>query len=280
MKNTIGTLQMYLNDIKKYSLIDYEKERKLAKKARSGDKEAVKELVNANLRFVIHVAKKYQNTGVPLTDIISAGNMGLIRAAERYDERFDSRFLSYAKWWIKRYINKLIDAQVKSFRIPSTKAREVFKVKQIREKIIQKKGSEPTIEEIAEKVEYSTKKIKENLDLAKRDVSLDQLVDNAEYLEFKDTISKDNEDIQEKYDHKCLVNKLLEKLDVLDPRSKKIIFYYFGLNKKNSYTLEEIGKIMHISRERVRQLRDKGVKEIKKSLMIQGIIDSEITKTK
>ena len=282
MEGLYGTMQIYLNDIQKYSLIDHKKEKELAKRARKGDKEATKELVNANLRFVIYTAKKYDKIGIPLTDLISAGNMGLIKAVMRYDERYEARFLSYAVWWIKRYINRYIAEYKKSFRIPSTRAREVFKVKKAQERIKRKKGSEPTMEEIAERIEHSIsiKKIKENLELAKKDVSLDELVDKSGELEFKDFIPENNEDILEKYNQECIVNKILKKLDQLEPRSKKIIFYYFGLNKKNSYTLEEIGKLMHISRERVRQLRDKGLKEIKKSLMLQGIIDPEATKTR
>jgi RNA polymerase primary sigma factor len=282
MENSRGTLQMYLNDIRKYPLIDHEREKKLAKKARNGDNEAIKELINANLRFVIYTAKKYQKGGIPLSDLISAGNMGLIKAANKYDERYEAKFLSYAVWWIKRYINRFIAEYSKSFRIPSTRAREVFKVKKAMEKINSKKGREPTAKEIAEEIEHSIsiKQIEENIKLAKKDVSLNELVDNSGELEFKDIIPKDTEDLMNKYDQECLVNKILEKLNQLEPRSKKIIFYYFGLNKNNPYTLEEIGKVMHISRERVRQLRDKGLEEIKKWLMQQGIIDSEAIKTK
>ena len=139
MENSRGTLQIYLNDIRKYPLIDHEREKKLAKKARNGDNEAIKELINANLRFVIYTAKKYQKGGIPLSDLISAGNMGLIKAANKYDERYEAKFLSYAVWWIKRYINRFIAEYSKSFRIPSTRAREVFKVKKAMEKIPAKK---------------------------------------------------------------------------------------------------------------------------------------------
>ncbi len=282
MEDIYGTMQIYLKDIQNYSLIDRKKEKELAKRVRRGDSEATKELVNANLRFVIYTAKKYQKIGIPLSDLISAGNMGLIKAANRYDERYEARFLSYAVWWIKRYINRFIAEHSKSFRIPSTKAQEVYRVKKAREKIKRKKGREPTTKEIAEKTEegISIKKIEENLELAKKDISLDELLNKSGELEFKYFIPEVNEDILEKYDQECLINKILEKLNKLEPRSKKIIFYYFGINKNNAYTLEEIGKVLHISRERVRQLKDKGLKDIKRSLMQSGIIDSEVFKTK
>lgn len=278
MQSIYGTLQIYLNDIQEHSLIDKNKEKELAKRARDGDKNAIKELVNSNLRFVIYMAKKYQNTGVSLADLISAGNVGLTKAAMRYDERFDARFLSYAKWWIKRYMNKIIDENKKSFRIPSTRSREVFKVKKTREKIKRKKGSDPTLREIAEKLELSTKKVKENIDLLKKDVSLNQLLDNTEDLEFKDIIPENTGDSLDKYERGCVINEMLEKIDNLDPRSKKIVYYYFGLDKNNSYTLEEIGKLMHISRERVRQLRNKALKEVKENLTRRGIIDPDTIK--
>lgn len=278
MEHIYGTVQIYLKDIQKYSLIDKEKEKELAKRARKGDKEAVKELVNSNLRFVIYMAKKYQKAGIPLADLISAGNMGLIKAAKRYDERFEARFLSYAVWWIRREINSVVSEYLKSFRIPATRAREIFKVKKTRDNIKRKKGREPSIGEIAERVDSSTKKIKENIGLAKKDISLDELVDDSGDLEFIDIVSQDTENPMVKYEHENLEKEITEKLDKLEPRRKKIISYYFGLNSNNSYTLEEIGHLMSISRERVRQLRNKGLKELKEKLDQGDIIKFKVIK--
>lgn len=263
MKKVEGSLPVYLQEIQQYDLLTPEEEKELGKKARKGDKEARKKLVESNLRFVVSVAKTYRNMGTPFSDLINEGNVGLIKAAERFDERRGVRFLSYAVWWIKQAIMKAVTEHIKSYRLPMSRAGKMLKVKRTKEKVTRRIGREPSVEEIAEELDMDTEKIEDAIKIAKHDISLDDTIKNTDDLEYLDVISEDVITPEEEYYRERFTNKIRESLEELKPRDKKIIIYYFGMESKRPHTLEEIGRMLGISRERVRQLRNRALKQLK-----------------
>lgn len=263
MKKVDGSLPVYLEEIQKYDLLSPEEEKELGKKARNGDKEAKKKLINSNLRFVISVAKKYRNLGTPFSDLINAGNLGLIKAAERYDERKGVRFLSYAVWWIKQSILKAVTENNKSYRLPMSKAGRMYKVKKAREKISGEKGRKPSLGEIAEELDLEEEKVEEAIQIAQQDVSLDDTIKNTDDLNYIDVIPHDEDTPEEELERQQFIDNVRKSLDELKPRDRKILVYYYGLEDRTPHTLEEIGNMLGISRERVRQLRNRALAQLR-----------------
>lgn len=269
MKKVEGSLPLYLQEIQKYNLLKPEEEKELGRKARLGDKKAKKKLIESNLRFVVSVAKAYRNMGTPFSDLINEGNVGLIKAAERFDERRGVRFLSYAVWWIKQAIMKAVTEHIKSYRLPMSRAGKMLKVKRTREKVTREIGREPSVEEIAEELGMDTEKIEDAIKIAKHDVSLDDTIKNTDDLEYIDVISEDVVTPEEEYYRSKFVNNISESLDKLKPRDRKIIIYYFGMEGKRPHTLEEIGRMLGVSRERIRQLRNRALKQLRKHTCVE-----------
>lgn len=266
MKKIESSLQVYFKEIQNHKILTPEEEKKLARKARLGDKKAKKELAGANLRFVVSVAKRYRNMGTPFSDLINAGNVGLIKATEKFDERKGVRFLSYAVWWIRQSIMKLVTEHIKSYRLPMSRASRMLKVKKTKEKIRGETGREPTREEIAEELDLAPEKITKTFETAKNDISLDATIANTDDLAFLDVISKEVETPEEKYYSESYKEIIKENLDKLNPRDRKIVIYYFGLYGKNPHTLSEVGNILGVSRERVRQLRNRGLMQLREHI--------------
>jgi RNA polymerase primary sigma factor len=258
------SLEIYIREIQKYPLLTPEEEKVIARKARLGDKEARDLLINSHLRFVVNVAKAYQNLGTPLADLINEGNLGLVKAAERFDERKGVRFLSYAVWWIKQSIMKTVTEHIKSFRLPMSQAGKIIKVAKAESKIGQELGREPTIEEIAKELGLKPEEIIDAMNIAAQDISLDNEILHTDDLEVKDVI-KDESVIspEELYFRKKFFEKIKEGLKKLTPRERDIIKLYFGLEEEVPHTLEDIGSIMKLSRERVRQIRNRAVEKLK-----------------
>uniref|UniRef100_A0A7C4YJC4 RNA polymerase sigma factor RpoD/SigA n=1 Tax=candidate division WOR-3 bacterium TaxID=2052148 RepID=A0A7C4YJC4_UNCW3 len=258
------SLAIYIREIQKYPLLTPEEEKEIARKARLGDKEARDLLINSHLRFVVNVAKAYQNLGTPLADLINEGNLGLVKAAERFDERKGVRFLSYAVWWIKQSIMKTVTEHIKSFRLPMSQAGKIIKVAKAESKIGQELGREPTIEEIAKELGLKPEEIIDAMNIAAQDISLDNEILHTDDLEVKDVI-KDESVIspEELYFRKKFFEKIKEGLKKLTPRERDIIKLYFGLEEEVPHTLEDIGSIMKLSRERVRQIRNRAVEKLK-----------------
>jgi len=258
------TLSLYLKEIQKYSLLSEDEEKILAKKARLGDKEARDKLIQSNLRFVVSVAKTYQNLGTPLSDLINEGNLGLVKAAERYDERKGVRFLSYAVWWIKQSIMKAVTEHIKSYRLPMSRAGKIIKVAKAESKVSQEVGREPTVGEIAKELGVKSGEILEAMNVARQDISLDDEIQHTDNLTYRDVVKNENiESPEEIFFRKKFLDKIREGMDNLNDREKDIVRLYFGIDGENPHTLEDIGKMMGLSRERVRQLRNRALEKLR-----------------
>ena len=274
-KQEKDTLNLYIQQMAEHSLLSPEEEKELAIRAKQGDKEALKKLVEGNLRFVINVAKNFTGWGVPLTDLIAAGNLGLIEAAKRFDPDKDVKFISYAVWWIRQAIMQTIFQQTGAVRIPVKESLFISKVKEAYEKLKEKLKREPTIEEIAKEVDASPRKVKTALQIVRMPLSFDQPIgDDEEDLTLLDLVSKTGtEDVEKEVVEEALHKEIERLLNVLDKRERTIIEERFGLNGKEPKTLNEVGEKLGISRERVRQLEQRALKKLRTLAMKRHLKD-------
>ncbi len=255
-----GSLDQYLKEISVYPLIDRDEEVRLAKEIRKGEEAGLNKLVRSNLRFVVSVAKKYQNQGVPLPDLINEGNMGLIRAAHKFDETKGIKFISYAVWWIRQAILQALAEQSRIVRVPLNRAGALHRIGRRSSALLQELGREPTVEEIAEELEISREEVERTLAISQSHLSLDAPVtpgeDNRLLDYLPDQYSPGPED--EAYRH-ALRETVEDALSTLKEREAKILSLYFGLDDQEPMTLEEIGSLLGITRERVRQIKEKAL---------------------
>ncbi|WP_456383069.1 sigma-70 family RNA polymerase sigma factor [Persephonella sp.] len=260
-----STLNLYIQKMAEHPLLSPEEEKELARRAKEGDKEALKKLVEGNLRFVVNVAKNFMGWGVPLTDLIAAGNLGLLEAAKRFDPDRDVKFISYAVWWIRQAIMQTIFQQTGAVRIPVKESLFISKVKETYEKLKEKLKREPTVEEIAKEVGASPKKVRNALQIVRMPYSLDKPIgEEGEDLTLLDILSKKGtEDVEKEIVEESLHKELNKLLNVLDDREKAIIEYRFGLNGEEPKTLTEVGELLGISRERVRQIEQRALKKLR-----------------
>ncbi len=255
-----GSLDQYLKEISQYPLIDKAEEARLAKGIKRGEGEALDKLVRSNLRFVVSVAKKYQNQGVPLSDLINEGNLGLIRAAHKFDETKGIKFISYAVWWIRQAILQALAEQSRIVRAPLNRAGALHRIGRRSSALLQELGREPTVEEIADDLDISQQEVERTLAISQSHLSLDAPITPGEdhrlldYL--PDQYAPAPED--EAYDH-ALKDSVENALSSLKEREAKILRLYFGLDDQQPMTLEEIGALMGITRERVRQIKQKAL---------------------
>jgi RNA polymerase primary sigma factor len=251
-------LDQYLKEISQYPLIDRAEEGRLAKLIRKNDEEALDKLVRSNLRFVVSVAKKYQNQGVPLSDLINEGNLG--RAAHKFDETKGIKFISYAVWWIRQAILQALAEQSRIVRVPLNRAGALYRIGRRSSNLLQELGREPTVEEIAEELDVSREEVERTLAISHSHLSLDapmQPGEDSRLLDYlPDQYSPGPED--EAYEH-ALKATIEEALSTLKEREAKILRLYFGLDDQDAMTLEEIGSILGITRERVRQIKEKAL---------------------
>jgi len=260
------SLDLYLHEIGKVSLITIEDEVNLARKIKNGDRKALEMLITANLRFVVSVAKQYQNQGLTLSDLINEGNLGLIKAAERYDETRGFKFISYAVWWIRQSILQAVAEHSRIVRLPLNKIGSISKINNAFIKLEQDYQREPIPEEIAEMLKFQTKVVEEGLQTANFHISTDAPLHESEGDEFTLYDSLVNSDSPSP-DISLLRNSLkieIERiLSILDEREAEILRYYFGLVGENPLSIDEIAAELKLTRERVRQLKEKALKKLK-----------------
>lgn len=258
--NSRHSLERYLNEISQIPLLTAREEVELAKRIRKGDQEALHHMVQSNLRFVVKVAKEYQNQGLPLTDLINEGNLGLIKAAKRFDETRGFKFISFAVWWIRQSILQALAEHSRVVRLPLNRVGLITKVNQIVRELEQQFDREPSFEEIANELEISPREISSTLTSGAFHLSLDQPLRKSEENTMKEVIQNpdssmpDGELIQE-----SLRNEIRRVLKTLSAREEKIIKMYFGIDYERPYTLEEIGERLQLTRERVRQIKERAL---------------------
>jgi RNA polymerase primary sigma factor len=259
-----GSLDQYLRDISIYPLITREEEVRLAQRIRKNDQEALDTLVRANLRFVVSVAKKYQNQGVNLSDLINEGNLGLIRAAHKFDETKGIKFISYAVWWIRQAILQALAEQSRIVRVPLNRAGTLHKIGKRATALLQELGREATHAEIAEGMEITEEEVAKTMAISQTHISLDAPMapgeDNRlmDYLPDNESASPDEETFD-----KALTDSVQEALAGLKERESKILRLYFGLDGSEPMTLEQIGAVLNITRERVRQIKEKALSRLR-----------------
>ncbi|MDR1458974.1 MAG: RNA polymerase sigma factor RpoD/SigA [Bacteroidales bacterium] len=260
------SFEKYLQDISKEQMVTPEEEVELAQQIKAGSKEALDKLVKANLRFVVSVAKQYQNQGLSLQDLINEGNLGLIKAAKRFDETRGFKFISYAVWWIRQSISHAIADQSRIVRLPVNQLGAVNRIKKEISKLEQLYSRPPTIEEIAEVVDLAPDKIGEIVKIAARHISMDAPINSEDDTNFIDTfISEDVIHTDSILIRESLEREINHSLEVLDERERELICMFFGIGKSHEYTLDEIGEKFSLTREGARQIKEKALKKLRKA---------------
>ena len=257
-------LDQYLHEVSKTPLLTQKEEIALARKVRAGDQEAMQELVKRNLRFVISVAKKYQNRGLPLTDLIGEGNVGLLTAARKFDPDQGVKFISYAVWWIRQAILAALARQGRTVRVPLNRTADLSRIVRTAEYLRQTLRREPTPEEIADATKLSLEVVQSLAALNTGDVRLDAPLDpDGDRSLIERFIAEDLPDTEEKAMDRFLSDEIESALNTLQRRDAKVLRLYFGLDGGREHTLEEIGGMLGVTRERVRQLRDRALKRLR-----------------
>jgi RNA polymerase primary sigma factor len=266
------SLDKYLHDIGKEELLSGEEEVDLARRIKKGDTKALDKLVKANLRFVVSVAKQYQGQGMNLSDLINEGNLGLIKAALRFDETRGFKFISYAVWWIRQSILQALAEQARIVRLPLNKLGFINKVNKMFAKLEQEHEREPTLLEIAHALELAPSDVKESLLASGQPVSMDAPVHPDEDMNMYDfLLSEDSLKPDKELLNESLRKEIERVLNTLTPREADIVRLYFGLNHNHPHTLDEIGDIMGLTRERVRQIKEKALRKLKQSTRCRSL---------
>lgn len=266
--DTNRALSKYLEEIANYEPLKPAEEVRLAKLVKSNDLNkalrALKKLTEANLRFVVSVAKNYQGQGLPLTDLINEGNLGLIKAAERFDETRGFKFISYAVWWIRQSILQALAEHSRIVRLPLNRVGTINKVNKIAQSLEQGFERAPNEVEIAEKLEMKPEEVSDTIMMSKRHNSLDAPFRNGEKNSLIDVVENEG---QESPDNdlmsESLKNEISAALDTLKERERKIISMYFGIDREYPLTLDEIGKQFSVTRERIRQIKEKAIRRLR-----------------
>jgi RNA polymerase primary sigma factor len=260
-----SSFEKYLQDISKEQMITPDEEVELAQQIRTGDKKALDKLVKANLRFVVSVAKQYQNQGLSLQDLINEGNLGLIKAAKRFDETRGFKFISYAVWWIRQSISHAIADQSRIVRLPVNQLGAVNRIKKEISRLEQIYNRPPTVEEISEVIDLPIDKIAEIIKIAARHISMDAPISTEDDTNFIDTfVSEDITRTDSLLIKESLEKEVNETLEMLEPNERELICMFFGIGKAHEFTLEEIGEKFEMTREGARQLKEKALKKLKK----------------
>ncbi len=260
------SLDKYLQEIGKEELITAEEEVELARRIKQGDQAALEKLTRANLRFVVSVAKQYQNQGLTLPDLINEGNLGLIKAAQRFDETRGFKFISYAVWWIRQSILQAIAEHSRIVRLPLNQVGSLNKLNKAFSKLEQEFEREPTEEELATILDLPEDKIKDSISISGRHISMDApLVSGEESTLYDVMVNKDSPRADKELIKESLQTEIERTLDTLSEREKEIIKLYFGIGMNHGLTIDEIGEKFDLTRERVRQIKEKALKRLRQS---------------
>ena len=259
-----ASLDKYLQEIGKVDLITAEEEVELAQRIKKGDQFALEKLTKANLRFVVSVAKQYQNQGLTLPDLINEGNLGLIKAAQRFDETRGFKFISYAVWWIRQSILQALAEQSRIVRLPLNKIGSINKINKTYAFLEQAHERAPSAEEIAKELDMTVNDVKESLKNSGRHVSMDAPLVEGEDSNLYDVLnSGESANPDRELLHESLRTEIERALDTLTPREADVVRLYFGLGNQHAMTLEEIGETFDLTRERVRQIKEKAIRRLK-----------------
>jgi RNA polymerase primary sigma factor len=262
-----SSLKVYLREISKTPLLTPEEEVKLAKRIKKGDKEARAHMIKANLRLVVKIAQDYAGYGLPISDLISEGNIGLMKAVERFDPKKGGKLSTYAAWWIKQSIKRSLANQSKTIRLPVHMVDKIAKMRRISTMLAEALGREPTDEELADEIGLPRRKLAMLKQASQRPTSLDAPINEGEATEYGEIIGDDRaEDPLESLSEKNLHGELSGLLEVLDKRERRIIDERFGLTGKTPMTLEEVGREFGVTRERIRQLQNVALTKMRKAL--------------
>lgn len=265
--NNDNSLRMYMREIAKTPLLSREEEVQLAGKIAQGDKSARDKMISANLRLVVKIAQDYSNYGLPLSDLISEGNIGLMKAVDRFDPEKGGKLSTYAAWWIKQSIKRALANQSKTIRLPVHMVDKIAKMRRISTLMAEALGREPTQEELAEELGIPRKKLSMLKQASQRPTSLDAPVNDGESTEFGEIVG--DESIQnplESLSDRNMHGQLDGLLDLLDDRESRIIDARFGLDGRRPMTLEEVGSEFGVTRERIRQLQNSALRKMRKAL--------------
>lgn len=258
------SLDKYLQEIGKVDLISADMEVELAKRIKQGDSVALEKLTKANLRFVVSVAKQYQNNGLSLGDLINEGNVGLIKAAQRFDETRGFKFISYAVWWIRQSILQALAEQARVVRLPLNRVGSLNKISRAFSELEQKFQREPSSEELADVMDVSIEEIEKTIRSGGRHVSMDAPFVNGEENSLLDVLTSDSVDTPDTaLMRDSLQREVSRALSTLTERESEVICDYFGLNGHDAMTLEEIGDKLSLTRERVRQIKEKATRRLR-----------------
>jgi RNA polymerase primary sigma factor len=259
-----ASLDKYLQEIGKVDLITAEEEVELAQKIKAGSQIALEKLTKANLRFVVSVAKQYQNQGLTLPDLINEGNLGLIKAAQRFDETRGFKFISYAVWWIRQSILQALAEQSRIVRLPLNKIGSINKINKTYAFLEQSHERPPSAEEIAKELDMTINDVKESMKNSGRHVSMDAPLVEGEDSNLYDVLrSGESPNPDRELLHESLRTEIERALETLTPREADVIRLYFGLGNQHPMTLEEIGETFDLTRERVRQIKEKAIRRLK-----------------
>jgi len=259
------SLEKYLQEIGKVELISPEEEVNLAEKIKQGDESALERLTKANLRFVVSVAKQYQNQGLTLADLINEGNVGLIKAARRFDETRGFKFISYAVWWIRQSILQALAEQSRIVRLPLNKVGLTNRISKAYSQLEQEFEREPTAEEIAILLNVETDEVAATLGASARHISMDQPFSEGEEGSLIDVLENPNSESTDMHlvFHDSLSQEINRSLSTLTERQKEVIRYFFGIGVDHALSLEDIGERYNLTRERVRQIKDKAITKLR-----------------
>ena len=259
-----ASLDKYLQEIGKVDLITADEEVELAQRIKAGDQIALEKLTKANLRFVVSVAKQYQNQGLTLPDLINEGNLGLIKAAQRFDETREFKFISYAVWWIRQSILQALAEQSRIVRLPLNKIGSINKINKTYAFLEQSHERPPSAEEIAKELDMTINDVKESMKNSGRHVSMDAPLVEGEDSNLYDVLrSGESPNPDRDLLHESLRTEIERALETLTPREADVIRLYFGLGNQHPMTLEEIGETFDLTRERVRQIKEKAIRRLK-----------------